>query len=125
MSWGCRWKRWSDGWRRCTKSSRRSSSRFFRQRRGARRRRSLARADVIGPAESIFIRRQLFQLRAAAHSLIEDLFQERDAPTATGPRPAALGELARNLRLGLPHEVHELAAADVETVTDLGVEVHE
>lgn len=58
------------------------------------------------------------------HSLGENLFQEGNAPAATGAGAAALGQLAGHARARAAHEVHQLATAHVKTITNLGIEFH-
>ena len=57
--------------------------------------------------------------------LAEDLLQERDAPPAAGPGPAAHRELTRHLRRVVPRPVHQLPPRHVEAITHLIVQVHQ
>src|SRR5205823_2800737 len=61
---------------------------------------------------------------ATLDALLKDLLEERDAPAAAGPGPAALRQLARHPRPVDPHEVDELPPRHVEAVANLGVLVH-
>src|SRR5260221_11442475 len=92
-----------------------------RQRRRPRRRFALAGADVRRPALFVLRRGKLLQFArfAALHGLLEKLFQEGNAPAAAGAGAAALRKLARDLRLGPPQVVHQLAARHVEAETHL------
>src|SRR5207248_10131897 len=97
-----------------------------RQRRGPRRRRALAGADVGGPAAFVLLRREAFQLRlAAGDGLLVDLLEEGDAPAAAGAGAAALRELARHLGPALADEIEQLPPRHVEAVAHFGVEVHD
>jgi hypothetical protein len=53
-----------------------------------------------------------------------DLLQERNTPPAASARSAAFRQLARHARAPQPHEVYQLTASDVKTVTYLGIQIH-
>ena len=64
------------------------------------RRCPLAFADVAGPPAFVFFRRQGFKFRfATLDTLVENLLEKWDAPATPCPSSAALGKLARHLRL--------------------------
>src|SRR5207244_1734590 len=80
---------------------------------------------VLGPPTLVLLGREAFQFRLTAlHALLENLFEEGDAPAAAGAGAAALGELARHFRFLRANVVHQLPPRHVKAITDLGIEVH-
>jgi hypothetical protein len=57
--------------------------------------------------------------------LLVQLLEEGDAPTAAGAGTAAFGQLAGHLRPVSPQEVDQFAPADVKTVANLGIQIHD
>src|SRR5947209_1448387 len=92
---------------------------------GTRRRRPFALADIARPAAFVLLGGERLQVdHPAPDGPLEDLLEERDAPAATGAGPAALGELARHLRLVEANKILELPAGHPEAEADVVVEVH-
>src|SRR2546423_835456 len=80
---------------------------------------ALAGGDVLRAPAFVLLWGQPLQLGlAAAHRLVENLLQKRDAPAAAGAGATALRQLAGDLRPGAAHEVDQLAAVDVKTIAD-------
>src|SRR5205814_10257151 len=103
------------------------------QRLGPGWRGALPRFHIIGPPPRVLLGRDRVDVRGALGklmpparlgALLEDLFQERDAPAAAGPGAAALGELARHPRLVQPDPVDQLPTRHVEAQAHLVVQVH-
>jgi hypothetical protein len=103
-----------------------SSIRLFRQRDRARRRHAVSGADVGGALPRIFFRRQRLTLIARFTSGLGKVpLEVRHAPSAAGPRPAALADLAGPARSVDPDVIQNLPLRDVEAVTDCVVEFHD
>jgi hypothetical protein len=96
-----------------------------RQRRCAGRGNAAAGADVLRSPLLIFLGRKPLEFGfASVDSLLKDLLEEWNAPTAAGPRAATLRQLARHLGFLNARVIHELAPRNMEAVTNLGVEFH-
>jgi hypothetical protein len=97
--------------------------RLIGQRRPPRRGLALAGADVLGSPRSVFLGRERVEIVGPTR-VLEQLPQERHAPTAPRARAVALRQLARHARLLDADERQQFPPRDVEAVADFGVEVH-
>src|SRR5262249_1706750 len=90
------------------------------------RRRPFSGADVGSPPALVLSGSQLLQLGCASFDrLLVKLLEEGNTPPAARAGAAALGELTGDFGPVPPHEIDQLAARHVKTVTDFRIQIHQ